>query len=215
MLLRALHPLAPFITEEIWQRVAPLTGALEKTLMVCAFPDPAALPDDALAEPEMRWVVSFIEGVRQIRGEMDIAPSRKLDVLLQNCGPVDSDYAARNLPYLARLAGVTTPRVLAAGETAPISAVALLGQLEILVPMAGLIDPAAELDRLTKRLRKTEAELDRLQDKLNNVEFVRNAPADVIEKDRVRQGDLRLEVEQLKAQRARVDALERSGPSPA
>jgi valyl-tRNA synthetase len=93
--------------------------------------------------------------------------------------------------------------------------VALLGQLEILVPMAGLIDPAAELDRLTKRLRKTEAELDRLQDKLNNVEFVRNAPADVIEKDRVRQGDLRLEVEQLKAQRARVDALERSGPSPA
>jgi len=214
LLLRALHPLAPFITEEIWQRVAPLTGAREKTLMLCAFPDAAALPDDPLAEPEMRWVMGFIEGVRQIRGEMDIAPSRKLTVLLQNCGPVDSDYAARNLPYLARLAGVTAPRVLEAGAAAPISAVALLGQLEILVPMAGLIDPAAELDRLTKRLRKTETELNKLHAKLDNPEFVRNAPADVIEKDRAREGDLRLELKQLQAQWTRVDALKQSDPPP-
>ncbi len=89
----------------------------------------------------MRWVMNFILGVRQIRGEMDIAPSRKLEVLLQNAGPADLQYLARNHPYLSRLAGIAAARVLAPDESAPISAVALLGKLEILVPMAGLIDP--------------------------------------------------------------------------
>jgi valyl-tRNA synthetase len=205
-LLRALHPLAPFITEEIWQRVKLPAGVAGDTIMRCAFPLP-----DAEAQPqadaEMRWVMDFIEGVRQIRGEMDIAPSRKLDVLLQNCGAIDSEYATRNLPYLSRLAGVTPPRALRAGEAAPISAVALLGSLEILVPMAGLIDPKAELERLAKRLRKSEIDLNKLESKLGNAEFARNAPAEVIDKDRARVSELRTEIGQLKAQIARVTAL--------
>ncbi len=211
-LLRALHPLAPFITEEIWQRVKLCTGAAGETIMVSDFP----LPDpnaDARAETEMRWVMDFIDGVRQIRGEMDIPPSRKLEVILQNCGPVDSEYANRNLLYLSRLAGITPPRVLASGETPPISAVALLGTLEILVPMAGLIDPNAELERLTKRLRKAQIDLEKLEGKLANADFVRNAPADVVAKDRQRISELRIEIGQLTVQIARVEDLRRGGDS--
>jgi valyl-tRNA synthetase len=210
-LLRALHPLAPFITEEIWQRVKGSAGAAGETIMLSPYPAAAALPADASAEPEMRWVMGFIDGVRQIRGEMDIAPTRKLDVILQNCGPIDSDYAVRNLPYLSRLAGVKPPRILKPGETPPISAVALLGTLEILVPMAGLIDPGAELERLTKRLRKAEIDLNKLTAKLGNADFARNAPPDVVEKDRARESELGTEIGQLGTQIARVKAL-LSGP---
>jgi valyl-tRNA synthetase len=108
---------------------------------------------------------------------------------------------------LSRLAGIELPRVLAAGQTAPISAVALLGSMEILVPMAGLIDPAAELERLTKRLRKAELELQKLDAKLSNSQFARNAPPDIVAKDQQRVADLRTEIGQLLAQIARVTKL--------
>ena len=208
VLLRALHPLAPFITEEIWQRVrdrAPASGG--ETIMRSAFPTADPMDADLAAEPEMRWVMNFILGVRQIRGEMDIAPSRKLEVLLQNAGPTDLEYLARNQFYLTRLAGIEPPRVLAPGEAAPIAAVALLGKLEILVPMAGLIDPAAELERLAKRQRRAEAELHKLQAKSANQEFAKNAPPEVVAKDQSRVTELRAEVDQLAAQTARVNAL--------
>ena len=206
-LLRALHPLAPFISEEIWQRVRVSAGAKGETIMRTDFPTAAAVPTDALAEPEMRWVMDFILGVRQIRGEMDIAPSRKLEVLLQNAGSKDAEYLGRNLHYLMRLAGVETPRVLAAGEAAPIAAVALLGNLEILVPMKGLIDPTAELDRLAKRLRKAEVDLIKLEAKLGNSQFAKNAPPDIVAKDQQRLEELRTEIGQLSAQTARVTKL--------
>jgi valyl-tRNA synthetase len=207
VLLRALHPLTPFISEEIWQRVRVSAGAAGDTIMRSAYPTADAVRADTQAEPEMRWVMDFILGVRQIRGEMDIAPNRKLDVLLQNAGPADLEYLQRNLGYLTRLAGISPPAHVAAGATAPISAVALLGRLEILVPMAGLIDPAAELDRLAKRLRKAEIDFGRLDAKLTNAEFAANAPAEVVAKDRQRLEELRTEIGQLTAQIARVNAL--------
>jgi valyl-tRNA synthetase len=206
-LLRALHPLAPFITEEIWQRLKTRAGVGGATIMLSAYPAPEASRTDSQAEAEMRWVMGFVEGVLQIRGQMDIPFSRKLDVLLQNCGPIDSEYAGRNLLYLSRLAGVTPPRLLASGEAAPISAVALLGTLEILVPMAGLIEPKAELERLAKRLGKAETDLGKMEAKLANADFARNAPADVVAKDRARVAQLRTEIGQLTAQMARVEAL--------
>jgi valyl-tRNA synthetase len=206
-LLRALHPIAPFITEEIWQRVRESARATGESIMLGAFPIADPVDADLAAEPEMRWVMNFILGVRQIRGEMDIAPSRRLEVLLQNASPTDIEYLARNGLYLARLAGIEPPRVLAPGESAPIAAAALLGKLEILVPMAGLIDPAAELERLAKRQRKAEAELLKLQAKSANQEFAKNAPPEVIAKDQSRVTELRAEVDQLAAQTARVNAL--------
>jgi valyl-tRNA synthetase len=206
-LLRALHPLAPFITEEIWQRVRVSAAAPGATIMRAAYPTAAAIRSDAQAEPEMRWVMDFILGVRQIRGEMDIAPSRRLEVLLQNATPRDVEYLGRNLHYLSRLAGIEPPRVLATGQIAPISAVALLGSLEILVPMAGLIDPAAELERLAKRQRKAELDLQKLAAKLSNGQFARNAPPDIVAKDQQRVAELRTEIGQLSAQTARVTKL--------
>ena len=206
-LLRALHPLAPFISEEIWQRVRVSAGASGETIMRAEYPRAASVSTDRKAEPEMRWVMDFILGMRQIRGEMDIAPSRKLEVLLQNANPRDLEYLDRNLHYLMRLAGVETPRVLVAAETPPISAVALLGNLEILVPMKGLIDPTAELERLAKRLRKAEIELTRLEAKLGNSQFAKNAPPDIVAKDQQRLEELRTEIGQLSAQTARVTKL--------
>jgi valyl-tRNA synthetase len=206
-LLRALHPLAPFISEEIWQRVRLSAAASGDTIMRAAYPTAAGIQWDSQAEPEMRWVMDFILGVRQIRGEMDIAPSRRLDVLLQNAAPRDVEYLGRNLPYLSRLAGIERPRLLAPAETAPISAVALLGNLEILVPMAGLIDPAAELGRLAKRMRKAEFDLHKLDAKLSNSQYARNAPPDIVAKDQQRIAELRTEIGQLSAQTARVMKL--------
>jgi valyl-tRNA synthetase len=207
VLLRALHPLAPFISEEIWQKVRVSAGVSGETIMLSNFPTPDTGPADPQAESEMRWVMGFIDGVRQIRGEMDIAPSRKLAVLLQNATPTDLGYVERHLPYLVRLAGVEPPQALAQGQAAPISAVALLGTLEILVPMAGLIEPDAELERLAKRQRKTETDLTKLEAKMANADFVRNAPPEVVAKDQQRLADLRTELTLLTAQVARVKQL--------
>ena len=206
-LLRALHPIAPFISEEIWQRVRSSAGVDGDTIMRCRFPSAAGVEADPAAEREMRWVINFVEGVRQIRGELDIAPGRKLEVLLQNAEQKDSEYLGRNLHYLVRLAGIEPPRILPPAQAAPISAVALLGTLEILVPMAGLIDPAAELTRLLKRQSKSEADLQKMDGKLSNAEFIRNAPPEVVAKDQQRLAELRTEIRQLAAQIARVTAL--------
>jgi valyl-tRNA synthetase len=207
VLLCALHPLAPFISEEIWQRVRASTGAACTSIMQAPFPTAEIINADSAAEPEMRWVMNFILGVRQIRGEMDIAPSRKLGVLLQGAGPLDLEYLGRNHAYLTRLAGIAEARALAPGESAPISAVALLGNLEILVPMAGLIDPNAELERLAKHQRRATADLAKLQTKLANGDFAKNAPPEVVAKDQQRLSELRTEIEQLAAQIARVKKL--------
>src|ERR1700736_4566688 len=207
VLLRALHPLAPFISEEIWQRVRVSAGVAGDTIMRSAFPSAADLKSDPDAEPEMRWVIGFIEGVRQIRGELDIAPSRKLEVLLVNAASKDTEYLDRNLPYLMRLAGVDVPRVLGLAQAAPISAVAFVGTLEILVPMAGLIDPAAELARLSKQQAKAGIDLKKMESKLSNAEFAKNAPAEVVAKDQQRLSELRTELGLLAAQIARVTAL--------
>jgi valyl-tRNA synthetase len=206
-LLRALHPLAPFISEEIWQRVRVSAGVSGDTIMRTRFPAAGDVVADPGAEPEMRWVMAFILGVRQIKGEMDIPLARKLPILLQHASPQDREYLQRDLHYLVRMAGIETPSFLSAGEAAPIAAVALLGGLEILVPMAGLIDPDAELARLAKRLRKSETDLGKLQAKLGNSQFMQNAPPDVVAKDQQRVAELRTEIGQLTAQTERVKKL--------
>jgi valyl-tRNA synthetase len=207
VLLRAMHPLAPFISEEIWQRVRVIAGASGETIMRAEFPRAESIITDRQAEPEMRWVMDFILGVRQIHGEMDIPLARKFDVLLQNASARDLEYLGRNLHYLVRLGGVEPPRALKKGETAPIAAVALLGNLEILVPMKGLIDPAAELERLAKRLRKAEVDMSKLEAKLGNSQFAKNAPPEIVAKDQQRLEELRTEIGQLSAQTARVSKL--------
>ncbi|HXL97180.1 MAG TPA: valine--tRNA ligase [Steroidobacteraceae bacterium] len=185
-LLRALHPLMPFITEDIWLRVAPLAGVAGPSIMLAPWPQATQFVHDAGAEAELRWVMQVVLGIRQIRGEMDISPARRLPLLLQHATAGDLQLALRHQALLSRLAGLDSLRPLASAETAPPAAAALVGELSLLVPMAGLIEPASELQRLDKRLQKIEQELKKSRGKLANDSFVRNAPADVVEQERSR-----------------------------
>jgi valyl-tRNA synthetase len=199
-LLRLLHPIMPFITEEIWLGVAALAGRTGPTIMLEPYPRADEFARDAAAESELGWVMSFILGVRQIRGEMDISPAKRFAVLLANASARDLELARRHGGYLERLAQVSAIRALAPGELAPQSATALLGELRILVPMAGLIDVAAERERLDRRLGKARADLVKCQAKLANGSFVANAPADVITRERTRVADLEREIAQVETQ---------------
>ena len=206
-LQRALHPLMPFITEEIWQRAAPLVGRSGPTVMLQPYPRPAEFTPDETAEREVTWLKAFILAVRQIRGEMNIPPSRRIPVLLKGASEHDKAYTERHQAYLERLAGIETLTVLEAGAPAPESATALIGELTLLVPMAGLIDAAAEIERLTKLLAKAEQELAKTRVKLSNENFVRNAPPDVVATERERQADFERQVNSIKAQLERLRGM--------
>ena len=206
-LLRALHPLMPFITEEIWQIVGPLAGRTGPSIMLEPWPAADAARREPAVEAEMRWLMDFILAVRQIRGEMDIAPSRRFEVLLAEASAADLGRLARGRHFLERLANLGALRPLAAGEAEPESAVALLGELRILVPMAGLIDVDAEAARLEKRIGKLRQDLAKTDAKLGNASFVANAPPAVVEQERARVTEFRRELDGLEAQLARVRRL--------
>ena len=223
-LLRALHPLMPFITEEIWQRVAPLARAegadgtatisssagnpAMSTIMLAPWPGVSDYAADEAAEADMQWLMRVVLGVRQIRGEMDISPAKKLPLLLQHASANDLELARRHQPLLMRLAGVLAPQALASGTTAPPAAAALVGELTLLVPMAGLIDPAVEFTRLEKRMRKTQEEITRAGAKLANENFVRSAPAAVVVQERERLAEFERTLAGLTRQLAQVRALQ-------
>ncbi len=204
-LLRLAHPMMPFITEEIWQRVAPLAGKSGQTIMLQPFPRPQAEKIDPGAEAEMRWVMDFILGVRRIRGEMNIAPGRPLEVLLENASADDLERARRFEPWLRFLA--RTPSIAPVNGEAPESAIALVGEMRVLIPMAGLIDKQAELARLDKELGRLRKELERGEAKLTNANFVERAPADVVEKERARVAEMRSSLGNLESQRGKIAAL--------
>jgi valyl-tRNA synthetase len=206
-LQRALHPLMPFITEEIWQLAAPLAGRSGETVMLQPYPSAKEFATDADAEREIEWIRSFILGVRQIRSGMDIAPSRKLPVLLQNASADDLSRVQKHSAYLERLAGLESIIPLAAGDSAPQSATALVGELTILVPMAGLIDADAEIDRLTKSIAKIRDNHGKISKKLSNENFVKNAPPEVVTQDRERIAEFDRQLASLEAQLARVRSL--------
>jgi valyl-tRNA synthetase len=206
-LQRALHPLMPFITEEIWQGVAGLAGRSGPTVMLASYPTVEEYPRNEAAEREIGWVQSVVLAVRQIRGEMNIKPSQSIPVLLRNASEQDKDYAQRHLPYVERLAGIQSVTVLTEGTVPPESAMALVGDLSILVPMEGLIDAAAEAERLGKQLAKAQSDRTKTQQKLSNENFVRNAPPEVVEMERGRLAELERNVTSLTAQLERIRRL--------
>jgi valyl-tRNA synthetase len=218
-LLRALHPIMPFITEEVWQRVRPLAEPLiaagqvrgaritADSVMLSGYPASSDYAADAEAEREVNWMKQFILAVRQIRGEMDIAPSRKIPLLLQNAGGADRGLVDQHFAYLARLAGLESIDVLESGTAAPESATAMLGELALLVPMAGLIDPQAEIERLTRRIGKNDSDLAKLRAKLGNANFVKNAPPEVVASDRARVAELEAQNQSFARQLERVRRL--------
>ena len=206
-LLRALHPIMPFITEEIWQRVAPVAGVAGETIMRAAWPRAADYPADAAATADVDWMKGVILGLRQIRGEMDISPARRLAPLVQGATVQDAAHFERHAALLGRLAGIDPVRVLAAGENAPPSAAAVVGHLTLLVPMQGLIDPAEELARLRRKQEKNQQEITRALAKLENPNFVNHAPPEVVATERERIAQFEKVNESLARQIAIVEGL--------
>jgi len=196
-LLRLLHPLMPFITEEIWQQVAPRADIKGDTIMLQPFPDVDASADDSDAVSDIEWVQQFILGVRQIRGEMDISPGKPLPVLLQHSNADDRKRSETHASLLRGVGRVESVTVLGVDEEPPAAATALLGELRLLVPMKGVIDVDAERARLEKQLEKVNVDLARTNGKLGNEKFVRNAPVDVVTKEKQRAANFEKTITQL------------------
>ncbi|MDG2327312.1 MAG: valine--tRNA ligase, partial [Halioglobus sp.] len=202
--LRLLHPLMPFITEEIWQTVAPLAGKSGPTIMLQPYPVADDSAVDSAANADIEWLKGVIVGVRNIRGEMNIPPGKELTVLMKNGGEEDQRRLTQNAPFLRKLAKLDEVTWLDTTEEAPVAATALVGELEILVPMAGLIDTEAELARLAKETEKLEKDLKRLQGKLGNSSFIDKAPAEVVEKERDKMQAQEQALQKLKEQEQRI-----------
>ena len=206
-LLRLSHPIMPYITEELWQKVAPKAGITGDTIMQQAYPvcDPERINTEAVSEVE--WIKSFILGIRKIRAEYDIAPGKALPVLCENASADNALKVERHHDLLQALAKTETINVLTDGNTAPESATALVGEMRILIPLAGLIDPVAENERLNRESARLEKEKGRLQGKLGNESFVAKAPAEVVEKEKQKLEEVLVALDQLKSQKERLKSL--------
>ena len=209
--LRLLHPIMPFITEEIWLRVAPLAGINAPSIMRRPYPQtkPGGIDADAVAA--MQWVQKFINGIRNIRGEYNVSPAQVLEtVWIEDAAATDKklleDPYIRQLitGNLARVAGI---KILASGETTPPSAVFLLGGMKIHVPLGSIIDKQAELVRLGKEIDKFEKELTKATAKLSNNDFVANAPAPVVEEMKNRVREFETNLGKLRAQQKQIGAM--------
>jgi valyl-tRNA synthetase len=206
-LLRLIHPLMPFVTEEIWQQVAPRAGINGETIMLQPYPVAAANTDTQASVADIEWVRQFILGIRQIRGEMDISPGKALPVVLQGAGEDDHLRAHQYLHLLQRVGRVASIDTLRDGEEPPPAATALLGAMRLLVPMQGLIDVDAERGRLEKQLQRVNIDLERTRSKLDNANFVNNAPADVVTLEKQRAVEFALVIEQLTEQLEKLAEL--------
>ncbi len=206
-LLRVAHPIMPYITEEIWQRVAPLAGISGETIMTQPFPVSDAKLADQSAVDEMEWVMQFILGIRKIKGEMNIAPSKPLPVLLQNADAEDEARLIRNRHYLDFLARLESATLLKDDDNTPESAIALVGKMKILIPMAGLIDKEAEISRLEKEIGKVQQNITRIEGKLNNPKFVDKAPEAVVQKEKDKVAADLAVLENLQQQLSKIQAL--------
>ena len=207
--LRLAHPFMPFITEEIWQRVAPIAGinAGDSSIMLQPYPcaNDQGIDEQALSDAE--WLKAVITAIRNIRGEMNVPPSKALNVLLRNTSDEDARRLETNRQFLLKLAKLDDIRPLNDGEQAPMAATQLVGDMEVLVPMAGLIDKAAELARLDKEIAKLDKDIQRLSGKLGNPGFIDKAPAAVVEKEKEKlQGQQHARL-RLVEQRGEIEAL--------
>ena len=206
-ILRLNHPIIPFITEECWQHVAPLAGKSGDSIMIQPYPESDSSKIDEKAESDLEWVKTLISGVRRIRSEMDIPPGKPLSLLLQNASDSDKSLYNDNQTFIEALAKIESSEWLSDDDNAPESATALVGEMKILIPLAGLIDKDAELARLEKEIGKLQANVDKTTAKLVNKNFVDKAPAAVVEKERERLAEMTKSIEQFKEQVEKISAL--------
>ncbi len=206
-ILRIAHPIIPFLTETIWRAMRPLTGCTGASIMLEAYPEADASRTDVEAEAEIEWVKGIIQGVRNIRGEMNLAPGRAIPLLFADGETSDHERLERNRDYLMQLARLETIDYLPVGSTIPPASIQLVGALRVLVPMAGLIDRDAELTRLDKEIERRRSDIDRVEKKLANESFVAKAPDEVVAKERSKREEAAAALARLEAQRAEIAAL--------
>ncbi|MBO9483375.1 valine--tRNA ligase [Salinisphaera sp. G21_0] len=206
-IMRLAHPFMPYITEAIWQNIKHSAGVAGDTLMLQSYPvsDPARI--DETAERDIEWLKSFITGIRNIRAELNIGPSKPLNVLLRNTSADDVARLNDNQTFLKSLAKLEDIRVLAAGEEAPMATTQLVGSMEVLVPMAGLIDKDKESARLNKEIERFAKEVARFEGKLNNEKFISKAPADVVAKEQAKLAEAQAARAKLEEQLEAIKAL--------
>jgi valyl-tRNA synthetase len=196
----------PFITEEIWQRIAPLAGKQGDSIMLQPYPQPDSNKQDADITADIDWLKGVILAVRNTRGEMNISPAKQIPVLLRGKNPDDKRRMDDNRQFLISLAKLETLAWFEEGE-APMSATQLVGDMEVMVPMAGLIDKDAEVKRLDKELERLQKEMARLEGKLGNEKFTAKAPADVVEKEKQKLAEVLSSAERLTEQRSAIEAM--------
>jgi valyl-tRNA synthetase len=206
-ILRLMHPIMPYITEELWQRVAPIAAVDGDTIMRCRYPRADAALIDADALDELEWVKSFIMGVRQVRSEMDIKPSKLLPVLCQHGSALDRERIERNQALLTSLAKLESIAWLDDDAQAPQSATSLVGEMRQLIPLAGLIDQEAEQARLQKNIHRLEQDAVRINAKLGNENFVSRAPQAVVDKEKEKLADAESALASLRAQLQRIESI--------
>ncbi len=214
--LKLLHPLIPFVTEELWLELCRRIGTPSATIMLEPLPEPADASPDAAAEQDIEWLKVVVGSIRQIRGEANIARATPLSVRLLDADELDRDRAVRldgalrKLAALDRVDTVAKPAgVAAAGEPAVKGAATavLPGGLRVTVPLKGLIDVAAERDRLEKQLVRARDDLAKGRGKLANGNFVANAPPEIVAKENERVADLEQRTLKLEHQLARLKEL--------
>jgi len=198
--LRLLHPIMPYVTEEIWQEVKSKLDIQTESIMISAFPVVNESLIDSRAETEIKWVKSLTLGVRQIRGEMNIPPSKKLTVLLSQANQQDQTFMQTNLPLLKTMARLDSLTLHHDDQEEPPAATALMGEMKILIPLAGLIDKAEESKRIHKQLEKLNQEIKRCEGKLNNEKFVSKAPDHLVDAEKTKLQGYQVALQELNEQ---------------
>jgi valyl-tRNA synthetase len=212
--LRMLHPLMPFITEEIWQRVGPLAGRSGPSVMLEAYPRAAEFPADAPAEQQIAALKAVVLAIRQIRGELDVPHSRATPVYVRSDREGDAAAIAALAGTIARVGNLESVTVVASEAELPPCAIAIIDGRTVLAPFARLVDDvSAEIARLEKRRAKAGQERDKCAAKLGNANFVANAPAEVVTQERERLAEYERQVEQLGEQLRRLAAVRDTGAS--
>ncbi|MFA6687415.1 MAG: class I tRNA ligase family protein, partial [Desulfuromonas sp.] len=204
-LLRLLHPITPFITEEIWQNIPGKRPV--PSIMLSTYPQGAGLLHDPAAVATMEQVMDVIRAIRNIRGEMDVAPGKKITALLECKNQAICDLMHSATPYIKALARVEDLTCAVKLEQPAQVAKQVAGKVEILLPLAGLIDVAEEEKRLNKEIAKVQKDVNMFSKKLSNEKFVANAPAQVLEKDRGKLAAAQEKLQVLQASLAKIVAL--------
>ncbi|PPT57433.1 valine--tRNA ligase [Xanthomonas arboricola] len=205
-LLRLLHPLTPFVTEELWQQVAPRLGITAATISLQAFPQAGDIDTASYtgAEADVEWLKSMVSALRRVRSELNVPPSKQVRLLLQAGTADDRTRIGRFASQLSFLLKLEAIDWLEAGQDTPPSATAIVGELTLLVPLEGLVDMDAERTRLDKEIKRVEGEIGKCNGKLGNATFVQNAPAVVVEQERARLNDWTTQLTGLREQRAKI-----------